>query len=141
MNQIVPHNLWVGHAGDGRDYRAMLDAGIKALVQVAIEEPPIQPPRELIYLRFPLLDGIDNQPELLSLAITTASSLVLSHVPTLVCCGAGMSRAPVIAAAALSIAHSEPLETCLQQVAHHHRCDVSPGLWSELRAIVAKLQE
>ena len=141
MNQIVPHNLWVGHAGDGRDYRQMLDAGIKALVQVAIEESPNQPPRELIYLRFPLLDGLDNQPDLLSLAITTTARLVQSHLPTLVCCGAGMSRAPLIAAAGLCVAHGEPLETCVQQVAHQHRCDVSPGLWSEVRAIVATLQE
>lgn len=141
MNQIIPHSLWVGHAGDGRDYRKMLDAGIQALVQVAIEELPLQPPRELIYLRVPLLDGINNQPELLSLAITTAATLLKSHQPTLICCSAGMSRAPLIAAAGLSLAHEEPLEACMQQVAHYRRCDVSPGLWSEVRAILATLRE
>ena len=139
MDQIIPCPLWVSHAGDGRDYRSSLDAGIKALLQVAIEEPALQPPRELIYCRFPLLDGIDNPPEMLSLAIATAASLIRAHVPTLICCGAGMSRAPLIAAAGIAVAHGEPLESCLQQVARCHRCDVSPGLWSEVRATLSSM--
>jgi hypothetical protein len=66
MNQIPPYHLWIGHAGDGRDYRRLLDLGIRAVVQLAVEEPPLQPPRELIYLRFPLRDGADNPDDLLA---------------------------------------------------------------------------
>src|SRR4051812_36720706 len=69
MNQILPYPLWTGHAGDGRDYRRVLDHGIRAVVQLAAEEPPLQPPRELIYLRFPLNDGADNADDLLVLAV------------------------------------------------------------------------
>jgi len=140
MNQIFPYPLWVGHAGDGRDYREQLDAGIRVVVQVAIEEPALQPPRELIYCRFPWLDGIDNRPESLSLAITTTAALIRAHQPTLICCGAGMSRAPLLAAAGISVAHGEPLETCLQQVVRYHPCDVSPGLYSEVHAALATLR-
>ena len=31
MNQVIPYKLWVGHAGDGRDFRRLLDAGIEAV--------------------------------------------------------------------------------------------------------------
>src|SRR5688572_25242166 len=47
MNQILDLPLWLGHAGDGRDYRRLLDAGIQAIVQLAAEEPALSPPREL----------------------------------------------------------------------------------------------
>jgi hypothetical protein len=46
----------------------------------------------------------------------------------------------MIAAAALSLALGEPLETCLQSVAKHHRCDVLPGLWSEVQASLETLR-
>jgi hypothetical protein len=139
MDQILPYPLWVGHAGDGRDYRRILDAGIKALLQVAIEEAALQPPRELVYCRFPVLDGIDNPPEVLSLAITITIALIRAHVPTLICCGAGMSQAPLLAAAGMAVANGKPPEECLKQVAQHHRCDVSPGLWSEVRATLSSM--
>ena len=51
MNQIEPYGLWVGHAGDGRAYQEAADRGIRAIVQVAITEPPLQPPREFVYCR------------------------------------------------------------------------------------------
>jgi hypothetical protein len=89
MNQISPHPLWIGHAGDGRDYRRMLDLGIRAVVQLAIEEAPLQPPRELLYLRFPLRDGADNPDCLLELAVGALESLLRRHVRTLACCGEG----------------------------------------------------
>jgi len=140
VDQILPYPLWVGHAGDGRDYRTLLDLGIRALLQVAVEEVPLQPPRELIYCRCPLLDGIDNRCEVISLAITSAAALVREHIPTLICCGAGMSRAPLVAAAGISLAHGEQLDACLQQVAKHHKCDVSPGLYSEVDAVLGTLR-
>lgn len=132
MNQISPHALWIGHAGDGRDYRRMLDRGIQAVVQLAAEEPPLQPPRELVYFRFPLNDGPDNPADLLSLAVGSLASLLFLRMPTLVCCGAGMSRSPAVAAAAISSATGEPLDEVLERISRSRPSDVSPGLWGEL---------
>jgi protein-tyrosine phosphatase len=138
MNQIKPYPLWLGHAGDGRDFRPALDAGIQALVELSREEAPTEPPRELIYCRFPLLDGVGNDEGLLDLAIGTLASLVRMRIPTLVCSSAGMSRSPAVAAAALALAHHESPEDCLQHVAQEHRSDVSPGLWSEITHLLRR---
>ena len=133
MDQIKPYDLWVGHAGDGRAFPGLLDKGIRAVVQLAIEEPPLKPPRELVYCRFPLLDGDDNDADVLSLAIRSLAALIRRGIPTLVCCGAGMSRSPAIAAAALSMVEQVEPEECLRRVAGHLRADVSPGLWAQIR--------
>jgi hypothetical protein len=140
MDQIEPHALWVGHAGEGRDFRKLFDAGIKALIQVALEEPPPETPRELIACRFPLLDGTGNRPEVVHLAIGTLVALVKKRIPTLIYCGGGMSRSPAIAAAALSVVLQQPPETCLEQVVKHHPSDVSPGLWNEIISLLPSLR-
>jgi hypothetical protein len=132
MKQIIPYPLWVGHAGDGRDFRRILDAGIQAIVQLAMEEPSLQPPRELIYCRFPLIDGKGNRPELLDLTLHTTVGLLDSRIPILLCCGAGMSRAPAIGAAALSLFLGQSPEHCLEMVVQQHSADVSPGFWAEV---------
>jgi protein-tyrosine phosphatase len=103
MRQILPHSLWLGHAKDAHDFKPILDLGINALVQLAVEEPAVQLPRELIYCRFPLVDGPGNDTRLLSLAITTLANLIEKRESVLVCCGAGLSRSPAIASAALSM--------------------------------------
>jgi hypothetical protein len=136
MNQILPHPVWVGHAGESRDFRQLFDAGIRAVVDLALEEPPSQPPRELIYCRFPLLDGVGNPPELLFLAISTVVTLLKKHTPTLVSGGAGVSRAPAITAGALALVHQDSPEECLQRVVQQHHSDVSPGLWSEITGML-----
>jgi len=136
MRQILPHALWLGHAEDGRDYRRILDAGIQAIVQLALEELPLQPPRELICCRFPLLDGPGNDANLLALATATVANLLGRGVPMLLCCGAGMSRSPAIAAAALATACGETPDQCLKRVAEHHPADVLPGLWNELKGVL-----
>jgi protein-tyrosine phosphatase len=137
MNQILPHGLWIGHAGDDRDFRKLFDAGIEAVVELAAEEPPTALPRELISCRFPLVDGPGNRVALLTLAIQTLAALLRSRVPTLVCCGGGMSRSPALAAAALSVAFGETPEACLKAVVLHHPGDVSPGLWNEVKQVLA----
>ena len=133
MNQIKPYPLWIGHAGDGRAFQEAADRGIRAIVQLAIADPPLQPPRELIYCRIPLLDGCGNDTAVLRLAIDTVATLLRQGTPTLVCCGAGMSRSPVIVAAALSQVEHANLEECLKRVAEHHAANVSPGLWEDVR--------
>jgi protein-tyrosine phosphatase len=136
MWQVAPHVLWVGHAGDGTDFRRVFDLGIRAVVQVAAEEPPPRTPRDLVFCRFPLVDGPGNDAGVLSLAVETVSGLLRRRVPTLVCCGAGLSRSPTVAAAALSLAYGELPDNCLQLVAAHRRLDVAPGLWHEIQALL-----
>lgn len=134
MYQIKPHVIWIGHAGDGTAYQDIFNTGIKILVQLAIEEPPIQPPRELLYLRFPLFDGEGNDPEILQLVIATIARLIALNVPTLVFCGAGMSRSPAITAAAFAFATGTDLENSLKMVVRNHPADVSPSLFAEIKA-------
>jgi protein-tyrosine phosphatase len=140
MNQIANYPLWIGHAGDGCDYQRLLGLGIRAVVQLAVEEPPLRPPRELLYLRFPLNDGVENPTDLLTLAVSSLASLIALSVPTLACCGAGMSRSPAVAAFALSLFMGEPPEEVLKRIVSGRPGDVSPGLWSELSRIQAHAQ-
>ena len=140
MRQIHPHHLWLGHAGDGRDIRQILDAGIEAVVQVAAEEPVLELPRDLIYCRFPVVDGPGNNWNLLQLAITTVARLLDKEMPTFVVCGAGLSRSPAVAAAALALASRQFPDECLKQVAEHHPADVAPALWDEIKKVMAQLK-
>jgi hypothetical protein len=132
MNQIEPYPVWIGHGGEAHDFRHLFDAGIEAVVELAVEEPSFPSRRDMIACRFPLIDGVGNPPHLLGLAIRTVASLIEAKVPVLVCCGEGMSRAPAIVAVALAATRHESPEQCLKRVTHHHPSDVSPGLWSEV---------
>jgi protein-tyrosine phosphatase len=139
VRQIQPHPLWLGHVGDARSLRALFEAGVAALVDLAREEPPLATHRELIYCRFPLEDGTDNPPALLRLAIRTIAGLLAAKVPTLVFCGAGMSRTPALAAAALAVALGGSPEEWLERFKQLGPADVSPGLWEDVLAVRAAL--
>lgn len=132
MRPIAGYAVWVGNARDARDLRGLHDAGVAAIIDLAIEETPVQPTRELIYCRFPLLDGAGNSLVTLRTAIQTAAGLIHAAVPTLVACGGGMSRSPAIVAAALASLSVESLDQSLLHVARTGPHDVSPALWSEI---------
>ncbi|WZO99295.1 dual specificity protein phosphatase [Isosphaeraceae bacterium EP7] len=132
MRRIVPHPVWIGHAGDGREYTRLYEAGIRSLVHLAVEEPALQVPRDLIYLRVPLADATENRGDSLTLAIRSVSQLLSARVPTLVFCAAGMSRSSCVVAAALAVNSGEPPEDRLRFVISHGPCDISPGLWNEV---------
>ncbi len=140
MNQILPYPLWLGHAGESRDFPKIFDLGVKVLVQLAAEEPSLQTPREVVFCRFPLLDGSGNRAELLFLAVSTVASLIKMRVPTLVTCGAGISRCPAVVAAALSMIYHEPPESYLEKILEHHHADVSPGFWQEITSLLPTLR-
>jgi hypothetical protein len=127
--------LWIGHAGDGRDYRRILDAGIQAIVHLAVEETPLQPPRDLVYCRVPLVDGSGNPPVLLNSAVQIVFGFLQAGMPTLLCCGTGRSRAPAIGAAALALSLNLPPAQCLEMVVRQHPSDVSPGFWTEVAKV------
>ena len=134
MRQIHSHALWLGHVGDVRDWRAVFDAGIQAIIDLAGNEAPAIPPRDLIYQRFPLLDGAGNPDWLLKLACYTVADLLCAGVPTLVYCSAGMSRSPTVAAAAIAITitTNRPLDEALTLVRQAGDLDVSPALWAAI---------
>jgi hypothetical protein len=137
MRQVQPYPLWLGHVGDVRDLSGMLAAGVSALVDLAVDEPPARVTRELIYCRFPLVDGTGNAPPLLRLAIDTTAGLIRAALPTLVICSSGLSRTLAVAAAGLAAATGRPAAECLTELARVRPGDVSPGLWQDVRRLSA----
>ncbi len=137
MRKIGHFPLWIGHAGNGRDVSRMHELGIRALVQLASEEPAIPVPRDLLYFRIPIADGSGDQDETLALAIRAVADLIARRVPTLVCCAAGLSRSPCVAAAGLAVAIGVSADEGLRQVADAGRCDVAPELWNEAVGLLA----
>jgi hypothetical protein len=129
MREILPSRLWIGNAGDGRDPERLLRAGVLAVINVAAEEPSPVLPRSVVYCHFPLTDGAPDDPRVLGVAIRTVVSLLKEQIPTLVYCGAGMSRSPAVVAAALSIALGGSPDEKLKEVVAGHPHDVSPHLW------------
>jgi hypothetical protein len=132
LRKVAGHALGLGHVGDVRDPSILLAAGISAVVDLALNEPPAILPRELVYCRFPLIDGSGNAPALLRTAVETVASLLRSHTPTLVYCGAGMSRSPAVAGAAIALVTGCSLTEGLVVALHSGVNDISPGLWLEL---------
>lgn len=133
MREIIPARIWIGNARDASDVKGILENEIAAIVQLAIEEPPIIYPRELISCRYPLVDGEGNPMGLLRVAIFTVSLHLLAKIPVLVTCGSGMSRSPVIAAAAIASTKNESPDEWLKRIAVTGPHDVSPNLWSEAK--------
>lgn len=133
MRQIPGRNLWIGHVGDLRDVRSILDAGIDACVELADNEPFAGLPPELVRCRYPLSDGGDNPAWLLRMAVESVAALLRAGVPTLVCCSAGMSRSVCVAAGGVAIVENRPLDEVLIEVVGSGPADVSPGLFEQMR--------
>jgi protein-tyrosine phosphatase len=138
MRQVSGRALWLGHAGDLRDARAVLAAGVEAVIEVAASEPMAPLPRGLVRCRFPLADGGDNPPWLLRLAVESVAALLRAGVPTLVACSAGLSRSVGIAAAAVALAAGRPLAESLREVVGTGPADVSPAMFAQLRDVVGR---
>jgi protein-tyrosine phosphatase len=133
VRTILPGSLWLGNALDVDDLSGLLDAGVQAIVCLAAEELPPRITRDLIYCRYPVLDGAGNSPETLRAAIDSVASLVRSAIPVLVHCGAGMSRSPAIVAAALATLRGTSPEDELTALVRNHPHDVSPLVWQEIK--------
>lgn len=135
MRQIIPSVLWIGNAHDARDVKDVLARGIGVVIDLAIEEPPIPFPRDIVYCRFPLLDGEGNSPALLQSAIDTTANFVNAKQPTLVACSGGMSRSPIIVSAVLASIESHELNAAVERVTATGPCDFSPGLWNDVQKL------
>jgi hypothetical protein len=133
MRRIGDYPLWIGNARDARDIKGVLNRGIEAIIDLAMEEPTIATTRELVYLRFPLMDGEGNPPWLLRIAVDALVELVAAKVPTLVACGAGMSRSPALVAAALAPHENRSMADVLRMIPSP--VDVSPGLLRSLAIV------
>jgi hypothetical protein len=139
MREIIPTRLWIGNAMDARNVTGVLGLGVSAIVDLAVEELPIQFPRDIVYCRFPLIDGVGNQPAVLRVAIDTVAYFIASRTPTLVACGAGMSRSPAIVAAAMATRKRIALADVLEKLTAGQPHDVSPGLLAEISDILTRI--
>ena len=135
MQEIIPAKIWTGNRNDVQDISLLYDLEIKAVVDLALEELPLQFPRDFYYARIPLVDGEGNDPKLLKLAIHTVVSLIQNEIPSLIVCSAGMSRSPAILSAALSILEKIPLEEILNKYFNQIPHDLSVSLFEEIRKI------
>lgn len=139
MRPLHGYPLWIGTARDVRDIRRVLDAGIEVVVDLAVEEQPATLTRELAYLRLPLIDGGGNPPWLIRAVATATVGLIRDRVPTLVACGAGMSRSPAVVAVGISLASGRPPDETLTVVRDGAPADVHPALWADLLAEYRRL--
>lgn len=136
MRRIEPHSLWIGHAGDLGDIKAIRDGGFVAIVDLAINEPPRVYARDTAYLRFPLHDGAGNTDAMLSAAVATIAEFVLRDEPVLVCCSAGMSRSVIVAAGVVSNVRHVALDHAIGLIAAAGPADVSMDLRESMRRVM-----
>lgn len=138
MRRVGEESLWLGPSAILRDPAGAAEMDVQAVVDLALNERPAVVGRELVACRFPLIDGEGNPTWLLRTAVEVVAGLIREGVPTLVCCGNGMSRSPAVAAGALAIARGIAPEEALRMVAAAGPADVSPGLWRDVRAAVRR---
>ena len=131
--------LYIGDAISARDLKLVYDHEFAAVLDLAANEPPAVLGRDIIYCRFPLSDDDSNNDDTVSAAIVCLCSLIERDFRTLVACSAGMSRSPMIAAAAISILSGDSLSNALGQVASNAPHDVSPTLLSSVNRVHAIL--
>ena len=136
MRLFPNYSLWIGHVGDVRNLRSIHDAGIEAIVDLAMNEPIPTLTRELVYCRIPLVDGGGNPSRIVQLAVQTVTELLRTQMPTLVYCSGGMSRSVGIAAAAVACLESFSLDHALLLIAGTGPKDVSTTFYNDLRHVV-----
>ena len=136
MRAIVPDRLWIGNARDVRDVQATLSLGVRAIIDLAANESPIQYPRDIAYCRLPLHDRAENDAAILRLAVLSTVEFARARVPTLVACSAGMSRSPAIVAAALALVERQSADDVLLRIASDGPHDVAPALWADIKRVV-----
>lgn len=132
MREIRSKLLWIGGAGDLCDPQFLLDSGVSAVVDLAGEEAAARLPRELIYCRFPLLDGDGNDARILGMAVKTVTALFQAKIPSLVACSAGASRSPAITAYAMAVASDQSPTELLREIAAVRPVAVNGFLWKQL---------
>ncbi len=138
MHEAIRSQLWLGTAADARDIKSVLDRRIVVVIDLAMEEPTIHFPRDIVYCRIPLVDGDGNRPEIIRAAVDLTASFIESGVPTLVACSDGMSRSPIIVAAALAEIDEMTMEEALEAITAGVAHDVSTSLWAEVKMVCGR---
>ena len=133
--------LWIGNALDLREPKGLFDRDIRAIVDVAMEEPPAQLPRTLIYCRFPLVDGAGNATEVLIQSVVTLADLLSRNVKSVVGCSAGMSRSPTVAAFALAKLMQKDPMAVVEEIGRSKSLELNPALWNDMSTACAGLLE
>jgi hypothetical protein len=136
IRNVLPDLLWIGNCADGRNVDGLRSLGIEAVVDLAAEEPSASLPRDFVYFRIPLVDGGDNTDVVIRLAVEAARLSVQAARRTLICCSAGLSRSPLVAAAVASREKGESIETVLGQISQLGPLDPSSQLLSHLKRIL-----
>lgn len=135
MRAIIPEFLWIGNAHDARLVAEVLLLGVRAVVDLAANEAPLQYPRDIVYCRLPLNDGAGNEPAILRLAVRATAEFLEARMPTLVTCSSGMSRSPAIVAAAIAVVEQHDIDEVLRRIAAAGPHDVDAGLWLEIKRV------
>ena len=139
MRKIHSELLWTGNARDARTPQELFATGISAVVDLAYEESPAELPRQMVYCRFPIVDGAGNDPSLLRLALLTTVELLKSRTPAIVACSAGMSRSPTVAICALALHLNQSPESVLGSVNEKSSFELHGDLWTDVCEIAAGL--
>lgn len=139
IRDVYNGRLSIGDAISARDLRQIYDREFAAVVDLAANEPPAVLGRDIIYCRFPLSDDDSNDDAMIASAIVGLQSLIQRDFRTLVACSAGMSRSPLIAAAAISLIDGDSLAQCLTRITANAPHDVSPTLFASVSRVHAKL--
>jgi hypothetical protein len=139
MHEIHPNQLWIGHALDLREPRAIFDSCIAAVIDLAFEELPAQLPRQLIYCRFPIIDGGGNKEAILFHALQTIIDLIGTGTRTIVGCSAGMSRSPTLASFALAAHLGEEPSVIVKRIASIKALDLKPELWNDMARVFSRV--
>lgn len=135
IRNVYSDLLYVGNAMDARDLKSIYDQQIRAVVDLAINEPPAQLGREIIYCRFPLNDGDVSNDGLIAITVRTVAAMIQNNTRTIVACSAGMSRAPTIAAASIALLTGRDPDECLLDLISNAPNDVSPILWAQIKRV------
>lgn len=139
MIRVPDTMIWLGSVADLRDSRRMLSEGIAAIIDLAIEEPFPSLPRLINYCRFIVSDDGENDPAVLQAAIASTAMLVQGGHRAGICCNAGLSRSPCIAAAVMSYVSPVSPTEALEAVSHAKPTDVNPALWRQVVGVLQRL--
>ena len=139
MLKVPDTNLWVANASDLRDIATVLNAGVTAIVDLAIEEPVPAIPRTLNYCRFVLTDDGENDPGILRTTILTTTEFLIGDHHVAIGCSAGVSRSIAIAAAAVSRVSGQTPREALEVISNVKHPDINPALWNQILQVLRTL--
>lgn len=136
LRSVIADRLWIAGFLEAQDIAAVLSLGVRAVIDLAANEPPLRFPRDIACCRLPLGDGAGNDPAIVRLAVASAVELIRSGVPTLIACSGGLSRSPAIASAAIALIEQRPPDEVLLEITRGGPHDVSPAFWAEVKRLV-----